>query len=271
MLSHQNASLFTLCWFGLQESEELFSTTVRPGQKQKYSKHDKRFYISIFFLPFYENQNSYNRALFMDPGISILTKFANFKKSHVMPEDKSLVALIQIARYREEAIATGKQISSSCMTHFIQTASNHFTKKTGIVLLAASGKTANEAQICQWNKTLEQKSHTCIRINFIESIISICYKQSVIWPHSHAKWSSTCCLIFTASLGNNFKTVFQTEINTRHSGYLCRCVGSGWDEEPSQCCALHGQLKRCFGYCWARLAQHQCSLQHSPLQQAGGG
>lgn len=94
MLSHQNASLFTLCWFGLQESEELFSTTVRPGQKQKYSKHDKRFYISIFFLPFYENQNSYNRALFMDPGISILTKFTNFKKSHVMPEDKSLVALI---------------------------------------------------------------------------------------------------------------------------------------------------------------------------------
>lgn len=77
------------------------------------------------------------------------------------------------------------------MTHFIQTASNHFTKKTGIVLPAASGKTANEAQICQRKKTLELKSHTCIRINFIESVISICHKQGVIWPNSHAKWSST--------------------------------------------------------------------------------
>lgn len=44
----------------------------------------------------------------MDPGIPILTKFTDFKKSHVMPERKSLVALIEISRYREEVIATGK-------------------------------------------------------------------------------------------------------------------------------------------------------------------
>lgn len=95
-------------------------------------------------------------------------------------------------------------MSCSCMACFTQTAANHSKEKRGAVKPTVSGKTPNEDQICQQKRTAEQKSHTCARINFIEPIISICYKKGVIWSHSDAKRSSTSWLIFTGSLGNNF-------------------------------------------------------------------
>lgn len=103
MQPHQNASLFTLFRFGLQGSEELFHyhSEIKAGTKveQTWQKvFCNNLFPSLLWKPKWPQQSSIHG--------SWGTNFNN--KNHVTSEDKSLVALMQTARYREEVIATGK-------------------------------------------------------------------------------------------------------------------------------------------------------------------
>lgn len=94
----------------------------------------KVYVTAFFFLPLMKARTATQSFIRGSWG----TNFDNQK--HMSPEDKPLVTLIQTERYREEAIATRKQISSSGMAYFTRQLQTTLQRRQALFCLQCLAK-----------------------------------------------------------------------------------------------------------------------------------